>query len=112
MCVVTLYCKNTKRKGANMLHTLEQYVAQHNAWQKIFDKHHVDIDINNMSKLDADNLVRKLDGEMSPENLHCDGELTHSQVQTKYDHLMGVWQDLRHLYYKNQWTLPPVYELA
>lgn len=95
-----------------MKNTLAQYVDQHNSWQKIFDKAHVDIDINNMSKLQADDLIRKLDSEMSPENLHCDGELTHSQVQTKYDHLMGVWQDLRSVYYENNWTLPPVYELA
>jgi hypothetical protein len=95
-----------------MLHTLEQYVAQYNSWNKIFDKSHVDIDINNITKDQAHSLVMRLDGEMSPENLHCDGELTHSQVQTKYDHLMGVWQDLRHLYYKKGWTLPMVYELA
>ena len=95
-----------------MKNTLHQYIAQHNSWQKIFDKSHVDIDINNITQDQAHSLVMKLDGEMSPESLHCDGELTHSQVQTKYDHLMGVWQDLRHLYYKKQWSLPPVYELA
>ena len=95
-----------------MLHTLEQYVAQYNSWNKIFDKSHVDIDINNITKDQAHSLVMRLDGEMSPENLHCDGELSHSQVQTKYDHLMGVWQDLRHLYYKKGCTLPMVYELA
>jgi hypothetical protein len=49
---------------------------------------------------------------MSPENLHCDGEITHSQAQDKYDYYMAVWQDLRSVYYKNNWTLPPVYELA
>jgi hypothetical protein len=95
-----------------MLHTLEQYVAQYNSWNRIFDKSHVDININNITKDQAHSLVMRLDSEMSPENLHCDGELTHSQVQTKYDHLMGVWQDLRHLYYKKGWTLPMVYELA
>ena len=95
-----------------MLHTLEQYVAQYNSWNRIFDKSHVDININNITKDQAHSLVMKLDGEMSPENLHCDGELSHSQVQTKYDHLMGVWQDLRYLYYKKGWTLPMVYELA
>jgi hypothetical protein len=95
-----------------MLHTLEQYVAQYNSWNRIFDKSHVDININNITKDQAHSLVMRLDSEMSPENLHCDGELSHSQVQTKYDHLMGVWQDLRHLYYKKGWTLPMVYELA
>ena len=95
-----------------MKNTLEQYVAQHNSWQKIFDKAHVDIDINNMSKLQADELIRKLDGEMSPENLHCDGEITHSQAQAKYDYFMGVWEDLKEVYAEKQWALPPVWELA
>ena len=66
-----------------MKNTLAQYIDQHNSWQKIFDKAHVDIDINTMSKLQADDLIRKLDSEMSPENLHCDGEISHSQAQTK-----------------------------
>lgn len=95
-----------------MLHTLEQYVAQYNSWNKIFDKSHVDININNITQDQAHSLIMKLDSEMSPENLHCDGEITHAQAQDKYDHLMGVWQDLRHLYYKKGWTLPMVYELA
>ena len=84
-----------------MKNTLEQYVAQHNSWQKIFDKAHVDIDINNMSKLQADELIRKLDGE-----------ITHSQAQAKYDYYMGVWEDLKEVYADKQWALPPVWELA
>ena len=42
-----------------MIEALEEYVAQHNSWQKIFDKAHVDIDVNSMSKLQADDLIRK-----------------------------------------------------
>lgn len=95
-----------------MNNTLAKYVDQHNSWNKMFDKAHVDIDVNSMSKLQADDLIRKLDADMSPENLHCDGEITHSQAQDKYDYFMAVWQDLRSVYYKKQWTLPPVWELA
>jgi len=49
---------------------------------------------------------------MSPENLHCDGEITHAQAQAKYDYFMGVWEDIKDLYAEKGWTLPMVYELA
>ena len=95
-----------------MKNTLHQYVAQHNSWEKIFNKSHVDIDINNITQAQAHSLILKLDSEMSPENLHCDGEITHSQAQAKYDYFMGVWEDIKDLYAQNGWTLPMVYELA
>ena len=95
-----------------MKNTLAQYVDQHNSWQKIFDKAHVDIDINTMSKLQADDLVRKLDAEMSPENLHCDGEISHAQAQQKFDYYTGVFEDLKDVYNDNNWTLPQVWDLA
>ena len=93
-----------------MKNTLEQYVAQHNSWQKIFDKAHVDIDINNMSKLQADELIRKLDGEMSPENLHCDGEISASEAHAKGNRLMHVVDDLEQYCQQNGLTMPMMYE--
>ena len=93
-----------------MKNTLEQYVAQHNSWQKIFDKAHVDIDINNMSKLQADELIRKLDGEMSPENLHCDGEISLTEAEAKGNRLMHVVDDLEAYCTKNGFNMPTIYE--
>lgn len=95
-----------------MKNTLHQYVAQHNSWNAIFDSTHVDIDIKTITEAQARTLINKLDAEMSPENLHCDGEISHSQAQTKYDYYMGVWEDLKDLYAQKGWTLPMVYELA
>ena len=95
-----------------MIQALEEYVAQQNSWNKIFDKTHVDIDVNNMSKLQADDLIRKLDSEMSPENLHCDGEISHAQAQQKFDYYTGVFEDLKDVYNDNNWTLPQVWDLA
>ena len=41
-----------------------------------------------------------LDGltwELSPENLHCDGEITAAQAQTKYRKIMREWRALEDL---------------
>ena len=93
-----------------MLHTLEQYVAQYNSWNRIFDKSHVDININNITKDQAHSLVMRLDNEMSPENLHCDGEITHAQAMKKYNFLTTVLDELNIYCDANGLTRPRVYE--
>lgn len=35
-----------------------------------------------------------LSGELSPENLHCDGEISRTQAQYKYRLLMREWKEL------------------
>jgi len=95
-----------------MKNTLEQYVDQHNSWNKIFDQNHVDVDINTMTKTQGDMLISKLDSEMSPENLHCDGEISHAQAQQKFDYYTGVFEDLKDVYNQQGWDLPEVWELT
>jgi len=95
-----------------MKNTLHQYVAQHNSWQKIFDKSHVDIDINNITQAQAHSLIMKLDGEMSPENLHCDGEITYAQAQAKADYYNAVWEELKDVCIQKGYKIPHTYELA
>ena len=88
---------------------LEAYVEQKNKWNAIFGQGAMNFPL---AQTDANDLMNAIASELSPENLHCDGEITHSQAQDKYDYFMAVWQDLRSVYYKKQWTLPPVWELA
>lgn len=35
-----------------------------------------------------------LECELSPENLHCDGEISHEEAQLKYNDLMDQWEAL------------------
>ena len=95
-----------------MKNTLAQYIAQHNSWNKIIDQNHVDVDINTMTKSQGDMLIGKLDSEMSPENLHCDGEISYSQAQQKFDYYTGVFEDLKDVYAQKGWDVPEVWELA
>jgi hypothetical protein len=39
----------------------------------------------------------QLSGELSPENLHCDGEASRSQVQQKLKNIRGAWKELERI---------------
>mgnify|MGYP006283360379 CR=1 FL=1 len=52
------------------------------------------IDINNMSERDVMSIVAQLENDMSPENLHCDGELERSAVMIKKQYYDQVIADL------------------
>ena len=51
---------------------LEQFVDSTNRWNGIFGKEPMTFPL---SQTDANNLMNKIAGELSPENLHCDGEI-------------------------------------
>lgn len=60
---------------------LTKFVNDKNLWNKMFGKESMDL-----SKLDnilAQKLFDMLEGELSPENLCCDGELPFAQVKVK-----------------------------
>ena len=42
----------------------------------------------------VNDLARSLDGDLSPENLHCDGEISQREAQRKYDYYGRVIADL------------------
>ena len=39
----------------------------------------------------------KLESELSPENLHCDGEISRADAAEKLRHLQAVWADLEQI---------------
>mgnify|MGYP001138511939 CR=1 FL=1 len=53
------------------------------------------MDIDNLSKEDADSLYQSIDCGLSPENLHCDGEISRAQAQAKYNNYMGAVRELQ-----------------
>lgn len=71
--------------------TLEQYVEQKNRWGALFGSEPLSL----LRAEDRQKIAESVDSDLSPENLTCDGELTHSQVQAKYRTLMRVAQELR-----------------
>ena len=70
--------------------TLEAYVEQKNKWRAIFG----DKALSLLNAKDRQTIANDLDCELSPENLTCDGELSRSQVQAKYNRLVRCAQEL------------------
>ena len=62
------------------LAALEQFVDSTNRWNGIFGREPMTFPL---SQTDANNLMNKIAGELSPENLHCDGEISPQQARQK-----------------------------
>lgn len=71
---------------------LELYIDQVNFTAKIFGGNV--LDINTLTQADVDSLCDKINSDLSPENLTCDGELSRSQVQARFDMLAGSIKEL------------------
>lgn len=69
---------------------LLKFVAQQNAWRAVMSKPPYDLSI----PADRQCVARLIDSELSPEVLTCDGELSRSQVQAKYNRLIKVSREL------------------
>jgi hypothetical protein len=70
---------------------LEAYVAQRNAYAKIFGQPVLSLQSAN----DRQRIASMIDGDLSPENLTCDGELSRSAVQKKYRQLTRAAEELK-----------------
>lgn len=71
--------------------SLKAYVDRKNQWNAIFGGRPLVIGQDNQRIADM------IDGDLSPENLTCDGELPRSQIQTRYRQLTSAAQELRRL---------------
>jgi hypothetical protein len=70
---------------------LEAYLAQRNAYAKIFGT-------PQLSLLNAEHRQRiasMIDADLSPENLTCDGELSRSAVNARYRQLTRAAEELK-----------------
>lgn len=77
--------KNKSKKLFNLGH----FIDSHNVWAKKSP-----ININNLTGENAKTLFGNLDNELSPENLHCDGEISNAQAQAKYKYFKAVEKEL------------------
>lgn len=64
---------------------LDQYVRDLNEWRvKFFKLEPLTVAEHRLQ------LLGRVDNDLSPENLTCDGELSHTEVQRRYSFLMRV----------------------
>jgi hypothetical protein len=71
--------------------TIEQYVERKNAFAKLFGTAPLSL----LKAEDRQKIADSIDAELSPENLTCDGELSRSQVQARYQFLTRAAQELQ-----------------
>jgi hypothetical protein len=86
------------------MRTLQAYVESKNKWRAVFGKGPLSLD----SATDRQRIAETIDAEMSPENLTCDGELSHSQVQARYKQLITAAKQLVEL---DPTTATVIYEI-
>ncbi len=73
------------------MQNLKAYVESRNKWAKIFGGAQLSL----QSAADRQKIAGMIDGDLSPENLTCDGELPASQVRARYNNLMKVARELK-----------------
>jgi hypothetical protein len=66
-----------------------------NFMAQLFNKSPRAIDPDNLTDDDAQRIFQKIDGGLSPENLHCDGEITRAAAQAKYRSYMSAIKGLQ-----------------
>ena len=86
---------------------LQNYVDRMNKWSAIFSHPEVTFPLDASS---AQAIGSKIDGELSPENLHCDGEISAREAQKKYNFLTAVLDELNIYCDANAIPRPTVYE--
>jgi hypothetical protein len=93
-------------KSYQATYILEQFVDSTNRWSAIFGDRAITFPLNQKS---ANNLMDRIAGQLSPENLHCDGEISHAEAERKYQFYGRVIKELE-AYCLNNWLNSPVVE--
>ena len=86
---------------------LQAYIDQKNAWNAIFGQAPMTFPL---SQTDADKIASTLDSDLSPENLHCDGEISQTQAQNKYNYYGRVIKELDRYCANQSLTVPQIEE--
>jgi len=90
------------------MQALTQFVEDNNRWTSIFGDAPITFPL---SQQDVDQLTRTIDAKLSPENLHCDGEIPASEANRRYRVLTKVAGELSKYCEQNSLTQPTMYEL-
>ena len=87
---------------------LNDYIEQRNKWMALFNKESIRFPLTQEG---VDSIIASLNGDLSPENLHCDGEISPQQARAKYDFYKLVADELADYTYANGLEMREVYEL-
>ena len=85
---------------------LTAYVENQNRWNAIFGESPMQLPL---SQAGVTKIAKSIDAGLSPENLHCDGEISASEARKKYNNYHRVLNELRSYAQKNNMTLPEMW---
>ena len=86
---------------------LQHYINNRNQWNSFFPTSKtITFPLDQKT---VNDLARSLDRDLSPENLHCDGEISQTEAQRKYNYYGRVIRELE-TYCLNNWLTTPVVE--
>lgn len=88
---------------------LQKYLDEQNRWDAFFGKPAVSI--SSLDQKSVDELASSIDCQLSPENLHCDGEISLAEANRKYKKLANAADDLFKFCDANKLTRPTIWEL-
>ena len=89
------------------MQALKNYVEEKNTWQILFSGTKL-LTLDTASGRKA--IAEQLDCDLSPENLHCDGEISQAEAQRKYNYYGKVIKELETYCLSNWLNTPTVYE--
>ena len=90
------------------MQTLKNFIEDNNRWIAIFGNPAMTFPLKQQ---DVEELARTLDSQLSPENLHCDGEISAAQAGRKYRLLTTVARELEAYCTANGLQMPHMYEM-
>jgi len=70
--------------------TLEAFVERENNWERLFKQTPLSL----LNAQDRQRIADKIDSQLSPENLSCDGELSRAQIHARYRELTRCAEEL------------------
>ena len=91
------------------MRNLKTFIEDNNRWIALFGEADMTFPL---TQQDVNDLAKTIDAKLSPENLHCDGEISAAQAQAKYRRLMNVASELQAYTQSNNLTMPNMYEVA
>lgn len=95
LLVYNSYIVNKARGNTMSKKALQNIIDQQNFWAKISNKPEVNIDT--LTAEQAEDIYETIDCGLSPENLHCDGEISRSAAMKKYNTYMQAVKELKRM---------------
>ena len=89
------------------MQNLNKFIDDINTWGGFFNRAPITFPL---SQADVDRIAQDLDCKLSPENLHCDGEISNAEANRKYNYYGRVIRDLEKYCLNNWLNTPTIYE--